>query len=67
MNQENADATEVRGILRLLGLEQMEGSNNRSGEFWMTETGYPYFLPYGTRPGETFVAQAVDEILEDLT
>lgn len=67
MNSENVDATEVRVILRRLGLEQMEGSNNRSGEFWMTETHHPYFLPYGTRPIETFVAQAVNKALEDLT
>lgn len=58
---------EVREILRHLGLEPLEGSNNKKGEFWITETGHPYFFPYGTRLGETFVAQAVNEILEDLT
>ena len=42
----------------------MEGSSNRHGEFRITEAGYPYFVPYGTQPRETFVKQAFDEIVE---
>ncbi len=44
----------------------MEGSSNRHGEFWITEAGYPYFVPYGTQPRETFVEQAFDEIVEKI-
>ena len=60
------DASEARAILRRLGLKPMEGSSNPRGEFWITEAGYPYFIPYGTRPRETFVEQAFDEIVEKI-
>ena len=63
MRLDDQDASEARATLRRLRLEPMDGSNNRHGEFWITEAGYPYFVPYGTRPRETFVAQAFDEIV----
>ena len=44
----------------------LEGSSNRHGEFRITEAGYPYFVPYGTQPRETFVEQAFDEIVEKI-
>lgn len=60
------DAVEARETLRLLGLKPMEGSSNMRGEFWITEAGYPYFVPYGTKPRETFVEQAFDEIVDKI-
>ena len=60
------DASEGRETLRRLGLHPMEGSSNRHGEFRITEAGYPYFVPYGTQPRETFVEQAFDEIIEKI-
>ena len=62
----DTDAIEARETLRRLGLEPMEGSSNAHGEFWITEAGYPYFVPYGTKPRETFVEQAYDEILDKI-
>ena len=59
------DAVEARETLRLLGLKPMEGSSNMRGEFWIT-AGYPYFVPYGTKPRETFVEQAFDEIVDKI-
>ena len=58
----DTDAIAARQTLRRLGLEPMEGSGTRCGEFWITETGHPYFVPYGLRPGETFVEQVIAEI-----
>ena len=55
-----------RETLRRLGLEPMEGSGNARGEYWITEAGYPYLVPYGTKPRETFVEQAFDEIIDKL-
>ena len=63
MRLDDQDASEARETLRRLGLKPMEGSSNRNGEFWITEAGYPYFVPYGTRPRETFVEQAFAEIV----
>ena len=60
------DASEARKTLRHLGLEPLEGSGNRHVEFWITEAGYPYAVPYGTKPRETFVEQAFDEIVEKI-
>lgn len=57
------DAGEAWATLRRLGLTPMEGSTNSRGEYWMTEAGYPYLIPYGTRPRETFVVEAFEEIL----
>ena len=61
------DAIEARGTLRLLGLKPMEGSNNSFGEYWITESGHPYLVPYGLSPPDTFVEQVFDEIVDKLT
>ena len=44
MRLDETDAVQARKILRLLGLQPMEGSNNPRGEFWITTTGHPYIL-----------------------
>lgn len=61
------DAIEARETLRLLGLKPMEGSSNSYGEYWITESGHPYLVPYGLSPPDTFVEQAFDEIIDKLT
>lgn len=35
------NAVQAREILRRLGLQPMEGSNDPRGEFWISEAGYP--------------------------
>lgn len=67
MTLDDVDGSEVRAMLRRLGLTHMEGSANHKGEFWIAKSGHPYFLPYGTQPPNSFVKQAVDEIVDSLT
>ena len=61
------DAVQAREVLRLLGLQPMEGSNNPRGEYWITETGHPYFFPYSHRLSHVFVTQAFDDAIDKLT
>ena len=67
MNYEDIDAAEAREMLRLLGLKPMEGSNNPRGEFWVAESGHPYFFPHGKRGPQTFVKEVFDDIVDKLT
>lgn len=67
MKLEDVDASEARALLKRLGLSHMEGSNNPKGEFWLSESAHPYFIPYGSRGADSFVKQAFNEIVDSLT
>ena len=65
MKLESIEAVVVRDTMHRLKLEQMEGSSNNRGEFWITESGYPYFLPYfKINDPDRFVKQSYIEVCE---
>ena len=66
MTLDDIDAAEARAILRRLGLNHMDGSNNDRGEFWLEESGHPHFFPYGRKPHQTFVKKAFYELVEKI-
>ena len=66
MTLEDYDANDARELFRTLGMEPMEGSNNRRGEFWIAKDGTPFFVPYGRRPQYTFVKEVVLDIFNEV-
>ena len=58
------NASGVRSELRNLGCSQMEGADNPVIEFWVTNAGKPFSLPYFNRgQRDEFLAQAVESEL----
>lgn len=54
----------ARKELRNLGCSPMEGTNNPVIEFWVTNEGEPFSLPYFNRgQRDEFLAQAVESEL----
>ena len=68
MKIESIDAVKVRALFERMNLKPMEGSNNSRGEFWVDQSGHPYFLPY-YREGDhdRFAKNAFEDLIEKLS
>lgn len=62
-----ADAAQARQTLRNLGMEPMEGASNPHGEFWLSESGDHFFLPYFyISDPDSIVQNALDEYIQKI-
>jgi hypothetical protein len=65
---EEVDSNEARKVLRNLGLEPHQGSNNDVSELWLTASGHPESIPFFRRGDRTsFLRCAFDELVDKLT
>lgn len=62
------DAAQGRQILRNLGLKPMEGANHAAYEYWVAESGHPYWIPYCHKGDKLrFLKRAFDDVVDELS